>query len=137
MARGVIKPPKDTPADPMASAQPRFRMNHLLNVELTTCGPKNDQPSSPFNTHKGQNIHNDDCKDKPNRQRELTAAPNNKSGLGQFWSNIGPAIIPESAPIAVPNEAPKVNCHICQSISSTTGFMSTPNTTWPILKKVN
>ena len=129
MARGVIKPPKDTPVDPIASAQPRFCMNHLLNVELTTCGPKNDQPSSPFNTHKDQNSHNEDCKDNPQKQREQTVPPNSKRGLGPFRSNIGPAIIPESAPTAVPSDAPRVNCHICQPISSTTGLMSTPTTT--------
>ena len=65
IARGVIRPANDTPDEPMASAQPRFRTNPLLRVELTTTGPKNDHPSSPFSTHKDQNTHNDDCKPSP------------------------------------------------------------------------
>ena len=121
----------------MASAQPRFRTNHLLRVELTTTGPKNDHPSSPFSTHKDQNTHNDDCKARPQRHREETTAPNKRSGLGPFRSKMGPAIIPESAPTAVPMEAPRVNCQTCQPISSTTGPRSIPSTTWPTLRKVN
>jgi len=78
----------------------------LLRVALTTTGPKNDHPRSPFSTLKDQKVHGDDCKDRPHRQRERTSAPKKRRRRGPLRSKIGPAIMQEIAPIAIPTDEP-------------------------------
>ena len=54
MARGIIKPDNETPAEPRARAQPRLSTNHLDRVTFTTSGPTMGK-ASPARDHRKNN----------------------------------------------------------------------------------
>ena len=59
MSKGHRILPRETPVEPRASAQPRYRTNHFATVTLTTSGPASDAPAAPPMTVSNVNTKSD------------------------------------------------------------------------------